>query len=169
MGDTMLPMEDKLLDLFARLSLSSARSKVFAMRAQKDGRSALAKLFRALADSQAMQAQRFLMQIRGTIGSTDENEHAVFTAELPKAIEEYIELMTEAEKLDSKALSTGFRHSGNVDKIILTLYKNLNEQNPEKEYYVCDFCGYVKTDEPPDNCPICTAPKRRFQKVSADL
>lgn len=164
----MLPMEDKLLDLYARLARSSSRSKLFAMRAKKDGRPALAKLFLALAESQAMQAQRFLMQIRGSVKTTDVNEQAVFSSELVRAIEEYSELMAEAEEIGNKALSTGFRHSGNVDKIILTLYKNLNEQNTERDYYVCDFCGYVAKDTPPDNCPICTAPKRRFKKVEAE-
>ena len=163
----MLPMEDKLLDLFARLSRASARSKLFAMRANKDGRPALAKLFLALADSQAMQAHRFLMQIRGTVDSTDNNKEAVVSSELPSAIDEYIQLMAEAEQLGSKALTTGFRHSGNVDKILLSLFKNLKEENLETEYFVCDFCGFVIKDAPPDNCPICTAPKNRFKKVDA--
>lgn len=158
-------MEEKLLNLYARLSRAAARSRVFAMRAKKDGRTALAKLFLAMAESQTMQAQRFLMQIRGTVDSTEANKQVVISSELPKAINEYMELMNEAEKLDSKALTTGFSHSTNVDKILLTLFKNLNEEDPETQYYVCDFCGFVIKNAPPDNCPICTAPKRRFKKV----
>lgn len=163
----MLPMEDKLLDLFARLSRASTRSKIFAMRAKKDGRPALAKLFLVLAESQTMQAQRFLMQMRGTVAATEENRQAVLTDELPAAIDEYLELMAEAEQYGSKALTTGFRHSSNVDKILLTLFKNLKEENLDTDYYVCDFCGFVIKDSPPDNCPICTAPKKRFKKVGS--
>lgn len=163
----MIPMEVKLLDLFARLSLSSARIKVFAARAKKDGRPELARLFLAMAESQKMQAKRFLMQIRGAIDSTDENEKSVFAVSLPLAIEEYKKLMEEADRIGSKALSTGFRHSGEVDSLLLELHEKLHEQDPETDYYVCDFCGYVANDEPPDNCPICTAPKNRFQKVQA--
>lgn len=161
----MIPMEEQLLDLFARLSRSSARSRLFAMRAKKDGRPAIGHLFLALAESQAMQAQRFLMQIRGSVGSTDENERSVFKTELPETIEEYTKLQAQSDQEGAKALSTGFIHSADVDKLLLELYQSLDEQNVEREYYVCDFCGYVASDAPPDNCPICTAPKKRFKKV----
>lgn len=45
----MIPMESGLLDLFARLSRSSARNRLYAMRARKDNRPQLARLFLALA------------------------------------------------------------------------------------------------------------------------
>ena len=160
-------MEEKLLDLYARLSRSSAKSKLYAMRAKKDGRHALSHLFLVLANSQSMQAQRFLMQIRGTVDVTDKNEQTVFEKELPEAIDEYVQLMNEAEKEGSKALETGFRHSAEVDRLFLKLYEKLNEQPEETDYYVCDFCVYVATNEPPEHCPICTAPKNRFKKVDA--
>ena len=164
----MIPMEEKLLDLFARLSRSSTRSSVYAMRARKDKRPRLAELFLALAESQAMQAQRFLMQCRGTISATEDNEQTVFGDELPKSIDEYRQLMAEAEQEGFKALATGFRHSAEVDSLLLQLHESLNEQDAEKNYFVCDFCGYVAVDVPPDNCPICTAPQPRFQKVDAE-
>lgn len=161
----MLPMENELLDLYAKLSRASERSRLYAMRANKDGRPALGKLFLALAESQSMQAQRFLMQIRGKVSLTDDNKQEITSSVLPDAIDEYMELMSQADQIGSKALSTGFRHSGNVDKILLTLFNNLKEENPDTEYYVCDFCGFVIKDAPPENCPICTAPKKRFKKV----
>ena len=160
-------MEEKLLDLFARLSRSSARSKLYAMRAKKDGRNDLSRLFLALADSQSMQAQRFLMQIRGTVDVTDNNEQLAFEKELPQAINEYMQFMSEAEKEGNKALETGFRHSAEVNRLLLELHNKLNEQATETDYYVCDFCGYVATNMPPEHCPICTAPKKRFKKVDA--
>ncbi len=164
----MIPLEGKVLDLFARLSRSASRSKVFAMRAKRDGRPQLAHLFRALAESQKMQARRFLMQARGTISTTDENEQTAFTSELPKSIEEYGELMNQAEKEGFRALATGFQHSGEVNSLLLDLYERLNEQEVGGDYYVCDFCGYVTNEKPPENCPICTAPKNRFQKVTTE-
>jgi len=164
----MIPMEEKLLDLYARLARSAARCRVFAMRAKKDGRTQLAHLFLALAESQTMKALRFLMQIRGTVDTTEENEQQVFTYELPAAIEVYKLLMAEAEDDGNKALATGFRHSAEVDRLLKELYDKLDEQAGEVDYYVCDFCGYVATDEPPDNCPVCTAPKNRFKKVGAE-
>jgi rubrerythrin len=41
--------EQKLLDLYAGLSRAATRCHLYALRADKDGRPSLAKLFRALA------------------------------------------------------------------------------------------------------------------------
>ena len=158
-------MEIKLLEIIARLTRSSERNKVYEMRAKKDNRPELAKLFHAIADSHAMQAKRFLMQVRGAVGTTDENEKTAFTEDIPATIREYQLLMKEADLEDSRALSTGYRHSGEVEKHHLEIYNSLDEQRQDTEYYVCDFCGYVAEGEPPDNCPVCTAPKNRFKKV----
>ena len=123
--------------------------------------------FLALAESQSMQAQRFLMQIRGTVGKTNDNETTTFERDLPRALEEYKELAIEAEHQGFKALATGFRHSSEVDKILLELHTRQSDQQSESNYFICDFCGYVTAEEPPDNCPICTAPKKRFYPVDA--
>ena len=42
------------------------------------------------------------------------------------------------------------------------------EEDVEQELHVCDFCGFVTKNAPPDNCPICTAPKQRFKKVGEE-
>jgi rubrerythrin len=160
-------MEHKLLNLFARLSRDAERSKVYAMRAEKDGRPELAGLFMSLAASRAMQARRFLMQLRGAISSTDENEKYVYEKELPASIEEYRQLLADAEEEGIKGLATGFRHSSAVEQRNLELYSLLRNNPQDTQYHVCDFCGYVAMDVPPDSCPVCSAPKIRFKKIDA--
>jgi len=162
-----MKFEKELLMLFARLKRESERSKVYAMRAKKDGQPQLSLLFRALSASQAMQAQRFLVQIRGGVGTTTENEKTAFEKEIPAFIREYNAMLTEAKKDEARALETGFRHSTAVQQRNLDLHSRLDRQNRDTEYYVCDFCGYVATEEPPDNCPVCTAPRNRFKKIEA--
>lgn len=159
--------EKQLLMLFARLSKESERSKVYAMRAKKDEQPELSLLFRALSASLAMQAKRFLVQVRGSVDTTTENKNKAFAEEIPAIIEEYKALLTEAEQDEAKGLATGFRHSEAVQQRNLDLYDRLLTQDRETEYYVCDFCGYLAIDEPPDNCPVCSAPKNRFRKVEA--
>jgi hypothetical protein len=35
--------------------------------------------------------------------------------------------------------------------------------------WVCDICGYVHDEEePPDNCPVCGAPKSKFSEWTED-
>ena len=161
-------MEKQLLMLFARLSKEAQRCKIYAMRAEKDRHPELAGLYKALALSHLMQAHRFLVQVRGSVGPTSENEITAFTEELPELLKDYQAMLLEAEKEGSKALETGFRHSSAVQRRNLDLYRQLKQKDKAPEYFVCDFCGFVATGKPPDNCPVCTAPKNRFVKVEAD-
>ncbi|GAB4335779.1 MAG: rubrerythrin family protein [Desulfobulbaceae bacterium] len=161
----MIPMEQTLLDLYARLKRAAERSRVFAMRADKDGRPELARLFLAAAESQSMQAGRFLMQARGSVAATDDNDRELFEQTLREAIAEYETLREEAEENGFQALATGFRHGAAVDEQLVRLREDLAAGAGMREYYVCDFCGYVAPDAPPDNCPVCTAPKKRFHRV----
>lgn len=163
-----MTMEDQLLTLYARLKKEAERCTIYAMRAKKDGKNELSHLFRALAVSQNMQAQRFLVQIRGGVSSTDINEQTAFSEEIPAFIKHYEQMLIDAEQEGNKALETGFKHSKSVQQRNLDLHAHLSETERDAEYYVCDFCGYITEGEPPDNCPVCTAPKKRFLKVNTD-
>lgn len=141
---------------------------MYAMRADRDDRPELALLYRAIASSQEMQARRFLVQCRGSMGTTAENEETAFASELPAFIGEYEALLTAAEKEGSKALATGFRHSRTVQERNLELHAILARRDRDAVYHVCDFCGYIAGNNPPENCPVCTAPERRFIRIAAD-
>lgn len=158
-------MENKLLELFSRLSRGAERSRLYAMRAVKDGQPRAAKLFLALADSKARQAQRFLMQIRGAVGPTEENIRTAFNIELNAALDLYRGLLKEAEQAGNKALTTGFLHSSEVDRRTMELHERLGRETGDVDYFVCDFCGYIATGEPPGHCPVCTAGKNRFKVI----
>lgn len=160
-------MEEQLLVLYARLKKEAERSRIYAMRARKDGRPELSLLFQAVSASQEMQAQRFLVQLRGSVNATDDNEKLAFDEELPGFIREYAAMLAEARKIGSKALETGFMHSTAVQERNLDLHRQLDRSPGETEYHVCDFCGYIATGEPPENCPVCTAPRKRFMKIEA--
>lgn len=157
--------EKQLLLLISRLLKDSERSKVFALQAKKDGHVEIAKLFKALTASQAIQAHRFLIQIRGKTGSTSDNIRSTFEQNIPAWIDEYNSLASEAEKQGAKALETGFRHSATVQQQAIDLHKKLEKSGNNADYYVCDFCGYLAQNEAPENCPVCTAPKKRFKKT----
>lgn len=35
--------------------------------------------------------------------------------------------------------------------------------------WVCDICGYIHDEpEPPDNCPVCGAPRSKFSEWTED-
>jgi len=157
----------QLLTLYANLKKEAERCKVYAMRAKKDDLPELSLLLHALALSHNMQARRFLMQLRGSVGTTEENIRTAITEEIPGFIKVYGKMLQEASQEGSRALETGFLHSSAVQQRNIELYDIYDDADErESEYFVCDFCGYIAAGEAPDNCPVCTAPKKRFVRVN---
>ena len=159
-------MEEKLLTLAGRLFRQAGRSTMYALRADKDKRPELAVLFQALAESHSRQAQRFLVQARGFLGNTDKNTAIAFTEELPAFIELYEAMQLEAQEMKNKARTTGCKHSIGVERMNRNLLQRLADDPQVRNYHVCDFCGFVAPDTAPESCPICTAPKKRFVKIT---
>ncbi len=159
-------MEEHILELYAGLAREAARCELHALRAMKDGRPELTPLFRSLGLSLSMQANRFMLQIRGTISSTDETLAELYGSMLPASIAEYDRLANQADQLGSRALATGFEHCARIQRKNASLYRQVEKDLRPSEYHVCDFCGYVSRDSLPEQCPICTAPKKRFQQVA---
>ena len=160
-------MEAEILELYAGLSREAARCELHALRAVKDGRPELVPLFKSLGLSLTMQANRFMMQIRGMVTNTDDTIEEIYSTILPASIEEYEQLARQAEQLGSRALTTGFDHSAKIQRKNASLYRQVENDRQASDYHVCDFCGYVSRNSAPENCPICTAPKRRFTLVTA--
>ena len=160
-------MEAEILELYAGLCREAARCELHALRAVKDNRPELAPLFRSLGQSLTMQANRFLVQIRGMVSNTDAALQEVYQAIVPDSIEEYEVLAGTAERLGGRALTGGFEQSARIQRKNASLYRQVEKDKRATDYHVCDFCGYVSRDTPPEHCPICTAPKGRFIRIEA--
>jgi rubrerythrin len=160
--------EKNLAYAFAAESKASARNSAFAMRADKDGYSQIARLFRAISDAESVHARRYLMLMRGKIGSTEENLETAFQNEINANVEEYPKLIKDATDEEQEAALKAFSHAKDVESGHAGLYKKaMNDMLSDREtdYYVCQVCGFVKEDEPPENCPICGAVKSKFKLV----
>lgn len=159
-------MEERILTLAGRLFRQAARCSIYALRADKDKQPHLAVLFQALAESHTRQAQRFLLQARGFLGTTKKNIQLAYEEELPALIDIYEALQDEAGKHESKAIATGCKQSSRVEQMNRNLLQRLGDDPQTRMFYICDFCGFISPDDAPDSCPICTAPKKRFIKVA---
>jgi len=160
-------MEAEILELYAGLCREAARCELHALRAVKDNRPELTPLFRSLGQSLTMQANRFLVQIRGMVYTTDAALQEVYQAIVPDSIEEYEALARTAERLGGRALTGGFEQSARIQRKNASLYRQVEKDKRVTDYHVCDFCGYVSRDTSPEHCPICTASQGRFIRVEA--
>jgi rubrerythrin len=160
-------IEAYLAKAFSEQSKASARNAAFALKAEQDGYPQLARLFRAVSNADSVHARRFLLLMRGKIGSTEENLQAALKSEL-EAEKGYYPPMVEASKEESKAVKKAFEQSMATDGEHAKLYLEAGEDlltQRDTIYYVCQICGHIHTEGIPDGCPVCHAVPGRFQKV----
>jgi rubrerythrin len=161
--------EKNLAYAFAAESKASARNATFAKKAEMEGYAQIARLFRAVSEAESVHARRYLMLMRGKIGSTQENLETAFQNEIKANVEEYPRLIEAAAAESHKAALKAFSHSRDVESQHADLYKKaINDMVAERatEYYVCQVCGYISEDGAPDKCPVCGAVKKKFKSIS---
>lgn len=163
----MSKTEKNLQDAFAGESQANRKYIAFAKKAESEGYSQIAKLFRAAADAETVHALNHLRELGG-IKSTKENLEAAISGESYEFQSMYPQMIEEANAEGAKAAMRSFHLANEVEKIHASLYKKALEnlgKNPEVDYHVCQVCGNTVEGEPPDKCPICGAPKKMFKKV----
>jgi len=153
---------------FAAESKASIRNDAFARKAEAEGFGSIARLFRAVSEAESVHARRYLLLMRGKVGSTEENLQSAFQSEIKANVDEYPSLIKEATEEGEEAALKAFSHARDVEDRHAELYKKaMNNVLAEREtvYYVCQVCGYVAEDEAPQNCPVCGAVKGKFKKI----
>ncbi len=152
---------------FEAESKASMRNRTFAMKADQEGFSQMAALFRAVAEAEAVHAyhhQRFL----GAISDTQANLESAFEHE-NFAADAYPEIIKTASEEGDQAVAKQFSFVRDVEREHAGLYKKaIDHMVSEKstEYYICSVCGHIEDGDAPDECPICGAPKKKFYKTN---
>lgn len=160
--------EKNLAYAFAAESKAAIRNDAFGKKADKEGYSQIARLFRAVSDAESVHARRYLLLMRGKVGSTEENLDAAFHNEIRANVEEYPKLIKDATDEDNQGALRAFSNARDVESRHAELYKKaMNDMLADREtrYYVCQVCGYIAEDDPPENCPVCGAVKAKFKLV----
>ena len=161
--------EKNLAYAFAAESKACARNATFAKKADMEGYQQIARLFRAVSEAESVHARRYLLLMRGKIGSTEENLETAFQNEIKANAAEYPKLIKDAAEDGNKAVLKAFSQARDVESQHANLYKKaINDMVAEREtdYYVCQVCGFINEDEAPDKCPICGAVKEKFSQVN---
>ena len=160
--------EKNLAIAFAAESKAAVRNEAFARKADKDGYPVIARLFRAVSEAESVHAHRYLLMLRGKIGSTEENLETAFQHEIKANVDEYPQLIKDASDEGQKMALQAFSQSRDVESRHAALYKKaMNDMLADREtvYFVCQVCGYIDEDEAPEKCPICGAVTGKFKRI----
>lgn len=156
-----------LMEAFAGESQANRKYLAFASKAEQEGYSGVAKLFRAAAAAETVHAHSHLRALGG-INTTKDNLKEAISGETHEFVSMYPNMIDEAKADGEKVAEKSFVFANEVEKIHAGLYKKAldNLDNfPVKDYYVCSVCGYTVADEAPEKCPVCGAMKKAFNKV----
>ena len=151
---------------FVAESQANLRNLVFAMKAEQEGYSQVARLFRAIAEAEAVHAFNHF-RLLGAVSSTQDNLESAFERE-NLAASTYPQFVREANEEGNTSVATVLGYSRDVERGHASLYKKAQAHmmaGEDTEYYVCQVCGYVSDGSLPDVCPICGAPRDKFRKV----
>ena len=166
MADTKKNLEDA----FAGESQASRRYLYFAEKAESEGHSQIARLFRAAVDSETVHARNHL-NVLGGVGSTADNLKAAMGGEEYEFTNMYPAFIEQAKAEKQTEAETSFDNANKVEKIHFGLYQKAlealqaGEAMKEEPLFVCQVCGNTVAGEAPEKCPVCGAPRSKFKKV----
>jgi len=158
---------DDLKAAFAGESQANRKYTAFARKADEEGFTQAAKLFRAAAAAETVHALNHL-NVLGGVSSTEENLKTAIEGETYEFMEMYPEFINNAKAESNQGAVQTFYGANEVEKIHADLYKkalNTLGKAENVDYYVCDVCGNTVENEAPDVCPICGAKKEAFFAV----
>ena len=160
---------ENLRNAFAGESQANRRYLAFARKAEEEGFTEIAKLFRAVAEAETIHALNHLRVI-GEVKSTLENLKTAISGEKFEYTEMYPRYIETAKNEGNQKAAWSFEVANKVEKIHATLFSKALEtlksgrKMASVDYYICEVCGNTVEGEPPEKCPICGAPKTKFFK-----
>jgi rubrerythrin len=161
--------QENLATAFAGESQANRKYLAFARQAEKEGYAQIAKLFRAAAEAETLHAHAHLANMGG-VGSTLDNLKAAVKGETYEFTEMYPPMVEQAKAEGHKA-RTMLDFANRAEKVHAGLFQQAlaalqgGKDLSQMEVYLCPVCGDVEFGVPPDKCPICGAPKARYQKI----
>ncbi|MBU4193397.1 MAG: rubrerythrin family protein [Actinobacteria bacterium] len=149
-------------------SKASVRLKVYAEKADKEDYPGVARLFRAIAESEAIHARNNLRLI-GEVKDTETNLSESFAHETKIAQVSYGGFIAQAEREGNDKAARMFTWARDVEEVHANLYEKALEHmlaEEEPTYFICEVCGYVADGSVPDVCPVCGSPAKVFFESS---
>lgn len=162
---------DDLQAAFSGESQANRKYLAFAKKADAEGLTQIAKLFRAAAAAETVHAHNHFRALDG-VGTTNENLKVAIEGENYEYVTMYPEFIKDAEAEAMKRALTSFKWAWEVEKIHEELYRkalaSLDTQQPlpEVDYYVCPVCGFTHEGPLQGICPVCKTPAEKFERIN---
>lgn len=170
-----------LMTAFHGESNASAKYAAFAKKADQEGFGRVASLFRAASRAEQIHAAnhaRVLEKLGAKaeakidpirLGTTAENLKVAIAGEEYERDVMYPDFIQEAEAQKNTAAMRTFQWALEAEAEHARLYnyalKHLNEQRTRTVFYVCAACGYTTDDQDLMRCPVCNAPREKFERI----
>ena len=161
---------DNLKNAFAGESKANRRYLAFAKKAEKEGLTQIAKLFRATAFAETVHALNHI-NVMGEVKSTLENLNDAVSGETFEFDEMYPHYIEIAKQEGNSKAVWSFNVANKVEKIHGELFSKaiqalINKKEvTDTDYFVCEVCGNTVEISAPEKCPICGASKEKFKKI----
>jgi rubrerythrin len=160
--------DENLKYILSSVASAAVRYLAFAEVAESDGYHQVARLYRAMAETQKVYAVN-AMKLMGQIGKTDENLSSAIDEKTYDFTQLYPTFIEQANRDGNPMASTAFQAAVNTTrnhvKVLNAALDNLG-RNKDILYWVCGMCGNLESGEEPVSCKICGAAREKFIKVT---
>lgn len=166
-----MPTEDNLQAAFAGESQANRKYLAFALKADAEGLSQVAKLFRAAAEAETIHAHAHF-KVMGGVKDTANNLETAIRGEGYEFREMYPGFLDEAEKEGNTAAVRTFKYALAVEEVHHGLYEQALEavrdggDLPAEPIHLCPVCGNTFIGGTPEKCPVCGVGRERFFEVA---
>ena len=165
----MTKTDENLKAAFAGESKANRLYLAFAKKAEEEGYTQAAKLFKAAAEAETIHALNHV-QITGQVKSTLDNLGTAVSGETYEFTKMYPGFLATAKEEDNKQASWSFDVANKVEQVHAKLFQKAidamknNKELEKVDYYVCNVCGNTVVTSPPEKCPVCASPKEKYFK-----
>jgi rubrerythrin len=156
---------NNLMEAFAGEAQANRKYLAYSKKAEAEGKTNAAKLFRAASDAETLHALKHF-DVAGKTGTTVDNLKDAVIGETHEYKDMYPDFVKIAEEEGNKAAVISFTFAMKAEEVHARLYQEALEnldQSEEVFYYLCPICGNIEKFVP-DKCSICGAPGSKFIK-----
>ena len=156
-------LDSRMKLAMASESTSAARNRLYAAKAKKEGRLALAKLMTAMATGEQISARRALIHLRGKIGQAAAHLGELRRQKKAAADQIYPASRQAAGAAGDRSAEAAFGQFEKVCRNHAALLDAPGIDTVDHDLFVCQVCGFIALDAIPENCPVCGAVPERFK------